>query len=101
MGFVSNYFCHAHNTLTSQMIISFVLGLIFSPFNSGLIYIILYIIFNEILVYIFSFGKYSVFWDPFDRCGVICSVILGFIIGRTLCQMDIESNDTLLTKFNI
>lgn len=96
MSRVKQYFCHENNTTTSQIIIAFVMGLLFSPFNMGLIYIILYLILNEILFYIFSNGKCPRYWDIFERCGVVCSTVLGFIIGRTLSFKDINSPDQIL-----
>lgn len=96
MGVVKGYFCHECSTTASQMIIAFVLGLLFSPFNMGLIYVLLLIIINEILVYIFSNGVKPRYWDPLERCGVVCSTVLGFIIGRTLSFKPLDSPDQIL-----
>lgn len=64
-----------------QLLASFVIGLVLSPFSNGLIVLILYIIVNELVVityYMNSRQRYDVVW----RSGIIAAGFLGFIIGR-------------------
>ena len=78
-----NYYCDDKCSPIYQVIMSFFWGLIFGPWTYGLLFMIYFIIFQELLYYLFTRTK-SIYYNIFIRTGVIYSYILGFIIGRTL-----------------
>jgi len=61
------------------MILSFMIGVIFSPWSRGLLY---YLIFTFILeAYHYTT---DILWCPLHRVGLFLSGLLGFIVGRLL-----------------
>ena len=86
--FLNKWFQNEKNTAMVQVISSFCFGILLSPWSSGLFFLVIYTILYEIIYYIFTKGD-PFYYSVFVRTGVICSSILGFIVGRTLsgCQV--------------
>lgn len=82
------WFCCDYYTAMAQAIVSFTIGVLFSPWSSGIFWLSIYIIINEILTYAFTKGDPRYF-NSFVRCAVVCSSLLGYICGRTLAQKEI------------
>ena len=78
-----NYYCDNKCSPIYQVIVSFFWGLLFAPWTYGLLFLIYFIVYQELLVYLFTRTKTN-YYNIFIRTGVIYSYILGFIIGRTL-----------------
>jgi hypothetical protein len=78
-----NYYCDDKCSPIYQVILSLFWGLIFAPWTYGLLFMIYFIIYQELLYYLFTRTK-SKYYNIFIRTGVIYAYILGFIIGRTL-----------------
>jgi hypothetical protein len=86
------------NTPIAQLMTSFALGVLFSPFSSGLFYLTLYIAIYEFLYYVLSGGKIHPagriadydddLYYAFVRLGVVSASYSGYIIGMTLCDRD-------------
>jgi hypothetical protein len=64
-------------TPTAQVILSFAVGVLLSPWSWGLIFYILFLVVYEIVYYFFTDN-----WDEYSRMAVIVYAILGWIIGR-------------------
>lgn len=77
------WFCNDKNTPMAQVILAFAFGVLLSPWSSGLFFLTIFIIINEILFYVFTKGDPR-YYNVFVRTGVIYASILGFILGRTL-----------------
>lgn len=82
-SWINAIFCNDKNTPMMQVITSFTFGVLLSPWSSGLFFLVVFIIIYEIFYYVFTKGD-ARYYDSFTRCGVICSSILGYIVGRTL-----------------
>jgi len=80
---LNKWFQNDKNTPMVQVITAFIWGILLSPWSSGLIALFASILIFEILTYLFTKGDPR-YYNVFVRTGVICSSILGFIIGRTL-----------------
>jgi hypothetical protein len=80
---IHNWFCNDKYTPMAQIIVSTSWGILLSPFSSGLFFLLVFIIFYEILYYIFTKGDPK-YYNSFVRVGVICGSIFGYIVGRTL-----------------
>lgn len=82
-GYIDSYFRNCNYTELMQLIVSFSLGIIFSPFSYGFIYVILYLIIYEIFYAIFTRLQYP-YWRLTFRIANVAASIYGWIIGRTL-----------------
>lgn len=80
--------CNENSTPMMQVILAFSFGVILSPWSYGLFFLFVGIIFYEIFLYVFTHGNER-YYDVFTRCGVIYASILGYIIGRTITNMDV------------
>ena len=83
MTILNDFFQNSNYTPMTEIVVSFVWGILLSPWNRGLIFLVSSIIVFEIMTYLFTKGDPK-YYNVFVRTGVICSSILGFIIGRTL-----------------
>lgn len=72
-----------NNSPMMQVIVSFVWGILLAPWSAGMIFLAASIILFEIFIYVFTKGNPK-YYNTFVRTGVICSSVLGFIVGRTL-----------------
>lgn len=77
------YFRNPNNTITSQIISSFVFGLILSPWSISLVNIVIFIVIVEVLWIVFT-GLDSRYYNPITRLAVLVSYFAGFLIGRIL-----------------
>lgn len=101
-GICYRYFNNPRSSALLSIIVSFTFGLIFSPWNQGLLYFIIFLILYE--GFIFYVTRYD--WSQqrlFVRTGIICTSILGFIVGRYVVGFDDPLKDkkplrTLLLK---
>lgn len=66
-----------------QIIIAFMLGVLFSPWSYGLLYFLLFLLVYEIILIYFC-RTHSEKWCIDVRIGVFAASILGFVIGRYL-----------------
>lgn len=73
--------CPSPYTATSQLVISFSLGLLLSWWNYNLIYLLLWFTVIEFLIYNLMGYRY---WFPVARIGAILAYVTGWIIGRTI-----------------
>lgn len=71
-----------------QLITTFSLGVLFSPWSYGIFYLLLFIIMYEVVFFYYT-GPYNPYWNPEVRGGVILAAILGFIVGRVFAEQDI------------
>lgn len=77
------YFRNPNNTITSQIISSFVFGLILSPWSISLVTIVLFIVIIELLWIAFT-ALDPRYYNPITRLAVLVSYFAGFLIGRIL-----------------
>jgi hypothetical protein len=70
-----------------QIIYSFVIGLVLSPFSFGFIFFILSSGINEFWYAYRISGKYNNY-HLFYRFGIFCVGLLGFLVGRTIICKD-------------
>jgi 4-hydroxybenzoate polyprenyltransferase len=85
------WFCNDNYTAMAQVIVALTLGILLSPWSSGLFFLIIFIILYELFYYIFTKGNPR-YYNVFVRTGVIFASIFGYILGRTL------SGDEILTE---
>ena len=78
--------CPSPYTATSQLVISFSAGLLLSWWSFNLVYLLLWFVVAEFLVY--SLMGYS-YWFPLARIGAVVAYIAGWIIGRTIFHQKI------------
>lgn len=77
------YFNPDGYTSLFQIILAFSVGVIFSPYSSGIFYLIVFILIFEI-VYTYQNGAtYNSVDEAFLRGGLILAAILGWLLGRT------------------
>ncbi len=75
------------------LIFSLLGGILFSGVSWGIVYYIAFLIFWELMYWIYSGYQNSVLWDPALRVGVLFGALLGFIIGRTFHNEADHSKD--------
>jgi len=80
---IKNIYCNKKITPMCALIMAIVFGVILSPWSSGLWFLAVFTILNEILYYIFS-SNTDCAYILFDRTGIIFGYIFGYILGRTL-----------------
>lgn len=68
-----------------QIILAFAFGLIFAPFNKGVLYLIVFFIISE-LVALTYYMNAQIRYPGITRIGLIGAGILGFIIGRIVIE---------------
>ena len=83
MDYIEGYFKNPKYTQLMQIIVAFALGVIFSPFSYGLIYLLIYLLIYEIIYLIFTQACYP-YWGIVFRLAVVSASIYGWIIGRTI-----------------
>lgn len=68
-----------------MLIISFIIGLIFSWVSCSLILLLTYMVYVELIVFMFVYptGK----WETFNRIGYVFASLLGWIIGRVIHKL--------------
>jgi hypothetical protein len=76
-------FCNEANNDLAQLISSFCLGVLFSPWSWGLVYYIAFLLIYEILSAYYTWCQLP-YWRLSTRLGVIAASLLGFILGRIL-----------------
>lgn len=77
-----------------KIIISFVFGILLSPFSWGIFYLLLSIVIFFLIDYVFCNGKFEYSYLE-HRASVIFYSVLGFIIGRTIHRVTIMPTDEL------
>jgi hypothetical protein len=70
-----------------EFLMSFMIGVLFSPWSRGLLYFLLFAIVLEIFYYM------KEKWCPFHRVGLFFSALLGFILGRLLIGYHLPFDD--------
>lgn len=83
MDIATAFFCNTSNNDLAQLIASFCLGVLFSPWSWGLQWFIAFLIVYEILAIYFTRCD-SLYWKANIRIGVVAASLLGFILGRIL-----------------
>src|SRR5437588_4255922 len=93
------YFRNLNYTELFQIIFSFWLGLIFSPYSWGATFFFSYIVVYEI-IYAYFTKLQPPYWRVEARLGVISASILGFLIGRFFTGFDnpFSNNKTTNTR---
>lgn len=86
--FLTRYFQDPNSTPMYQVIFSFTIGILLSPWSSGLFFLVIFSILYEIIFYLFTFGKPK-FWQLQTRTAVLYSYFAGWIIGRTATGQEI------------
>lgn len=89
---LEKYFCNPKNTPMCQVIFSFFIGLLLSPWSYGIFFVVISIIIYELLFYFFTKGN-PLYFNSFVRTSVVCSYVLGYITGRTLSGDEILYGD--------
>lgn len=77
-------------TVMVQAFVGFAIGLVWGPWAAGFFYLVLFIIVYEILYWWYNRRKPYI---TYQRAGVNCSYILGYIVGRTLSGDDVLVTD--------
>lgn len=72
----------------AQMIVSFTLGLVFSPWGWGVFWLVAYSAAYEIIYYILVAGDRR-YWQLETRIGALLSTFLGWVVGRTIVGLPI------------
>lgn len=80
-------FCRVGAEPVLQYGVSFVLGVILSPWSTGIFYLLVGLLLYEIIIGILA-ASYSLPYPVSVRAGIIGASILGFIVGRELFQQD-------------
>lgn len=88
MDAITSFFCNENNTPMAQVLISLALGILVSPWSSGLFFLLIFIIIYEIILY-YCTGGHEKHWQLLTRAAVINASILGWIIGREVCCQNI------------
>ena len=81
--FITRYYKNDKSTFLFKLIASFALGILFSPFENGLFFLILLSLLSEVLCYIFTWGDEK-YWNPLHKPIILLSYILGWCLGRLL-----------------
>jgi hypothetical protein len=86
------------NSYVYNIVFSFVLGLIFSPFSSGGKFFIFYLLASQLLYVYVAMARYP--WTPENALGSICASFMGFVIGRTIAgvRSPLDDDGKLTTK---
>lgn len=82
------WFCSPRYSPIGQSITSFTTGLLFSPWSSGIFYLLITVFIYEFFYYAFTKGE-APYYILYDRCAIICAAFLGYICGRSLAQKEI------------
>ena len=92
MDFLSKLNCDINNDPNYTVLMSLIVGILFSGISWGLVYVILFLILWEILYfgYLDSNGKV---WNLNSRVTIILAALLGFIYGRALLGEDDHYED--------
>jgi len=85
---LSRFFCTTASTRMSQVISACAFGILLAPFGSGLFFLVVFRVVYETFYYIMTKGN-PLYWDLFTRCCVFYSSLFGWVIGRTLLEMNI------------
>jgi len=83
MDYVRSYFINPKYTQLMQLIVSFALGVTFSPYSYGFIFLLLYLFVYE-AIYLFFTRACTPYWTPLFRGSIIAISIYGWIIGRVI-----------------
>lgn len=75
-------------TPLAQIIISFVLGLIFSYFSTALVVIVFFLVVYDAFCYALAAGYDYRRWYLLARVGVIFAYVAGWMIARALLGLD-------------
>jgi len=75
-------------TPLAQIIVSFVLGLIFSYFSMGLAIIVFFLVIYDSFCYALAAGYDYRRWFLMARVGVIFAYVAGWLIARALLGLD-------------
>jgi len=86
--FLTKYFQSEHATPMYQVIFAVTVGILLSPWSSGLFFLIVFTLIYEIVFYLFTFGKPE-YWQLETRLAVIYGYFFGWIVGRSLCNQEI------------
>ena len=79
-------FCSVEYSPLSQIISSIILGIVLSCFTDSLILVVFVLILFEIAMY--SCARHCNKWSIVTRIGVVYGYIFGWILGRTVFDMD-------------
>ena len=74
---------YGYGSVVFQIIVTFVIGLVFAPFSYGFIYFLLFWFF-WVLLYSLTVNFQFPMWRVFTLFGIFMVGVLGFIIGRIM-----------------
>lgn len=86
--FLTRYFQNKDATPMYQVFFSLTIGILLSPWSSGLFFLVIFSILYEIVYYLFTFGKPE-YWQLQTRTAVLYGYFAGWIIGRTATGQEI------------
>lgn len=71
-----------------QMIVSFIIGMLFAPWSYGIFFLLAFTVIYEILYYLYV-DKSTYIAEV--RAGISLASICGWVTGRTLYELDIHT----------
>lgn len=69
--------------VAAQLVVGFFIGVLLSPYSTGIVYVIAFFVVYELLIYVITEGK-PPYWNFYDRLGIVCAYLLGWVSGRAL-----------------
>lgn len=82
-NFITRFYRNEKSTFLFNLVASFALGILFSPFSNGLFFLLALSLLSELLCYIFTRGDEK-YWNPLHKPFILLSYILGWYVGRLL-----------------
>jgi hypothetical protein len=89
----NQFFCNPNYTPTLQIFVALAYGILLSPFAWGLFWLFISILIYEWFFYVFTRGCKE-YWDSRTRAGVFVGFVTGYIIGRSLAEVDVLTTGT-------
>lgn len=80
---IKSYFCSDRTTELSQLVCAFVIGILFGPFSTSLIWRLIYVIVYLIVIFYFTRGE-KPYWKTLTRIAIISISFYGYLLGRWL-----------------
>ena len=92
MSYIHKLNCHIENDPNFTVLMSLIVGFLFSGISWGLIYVIIFLILWEIayFAYLDCNGKA---WNLESRITIILAAVLGFLLGANLHDKDDHCED--------
>lgn len=77
------WFLSTNRSVLAQIIFGFTLGVLLSPWDTGLFFLIVYRLLYELAFYFYLF-RFPDQWFMIERIVIFCASFLGYVIGRSL-----------------